>query len=102
MARRFVDLSVALKAGIASDPPPLRPHIDYMAHDAGAKEFEEMAGVPVDRQLEGKGCASETCRITTHSGTHLDAPWHYHPTMNNGERAWTIDEVPLEWCSAAA
>ena len=98
MPRRFVDLSVPLKAGIASDPPPLRPHIDYMAHDEGAKEFEEMAGVPVDRQLEGKGCASETCRITTHSGTHLDAPWHYHPTMNGGERAWTIDEVPLEWC----
>ncbi len=98
MPRHFVDLSVPLKAGIASDPPPLRPHIDYMAHDEGAKEFEEMAGVPVDRQLEGKGCASETCRITTHSGTHLDAPWHYHPTMNGGERAWTIDEVPLEWC----
>ena len=57
-----------------------------------------MAGVPVDKQLEGKGCASERCQITTHSGTHLDAPWHYHPTMNGGERAWTIDEVPLEWC----
>ena len=25
-------------------------------------------------------------------------PTHYHPTMNRGERAWTIDEVPLEWC----
>ena len=25
-------------------------------------------------------------------GTHLDAPFHYHPTMNNGERAWIIDE----------
>ena len=57
-----------------------------------------MAGVPVDKQLEGKGCASERCQITTHFGTHLDAPWHYHPTMNGGERAWTIDEVPLEWC----
>ena len=38
--------------------------------------------------------------ITTgeHTGTHLDAPWHFHPTMNRGERSWTIDEVPLEWC----
>jgi len=98
VARRFVDLSVALKAGIASDPPPLLPKIEYMGHDEGAKEFEQMAGVPVDKQLEGKGCASERCQITTHSGTHLDAPWHYHPTMNGGERAWTIDEVPLEWC----
>ena len=36
--------------------------------------------------------------MTTHAGTHLDAPWHYHPTMNGGERAITIDEVPLDWC----
>ena len=62
MARRFVDLSVALKAGIASDPPPLLPKIEYMGHDEGAKEFEQMAGVPVDKQLEGKGCASERCQ----------------------------------------
>ena len=37
-------------------------------------------------------------KLTTHSGTHLDAPWHFHSTINGGERAWTIDEVPLEWC----
>ena len=40
----------------------------------------------------------EQVQLSTHNGTHLDAPWHYHPTMNRGERAWTIDEVPLEWC----
>ena len=40
----------------------------------------------------------ETVKLSTHNGTHLDAPWHYHPTMNEGERSWTIDEVPLEWC----
>ena len=32
-----------------------------------------------------------------HSTTHIDAPWHYSPTVN-GERAKTIDEVPLDWC----
>ena len=36
--------------------------------------------------------------LGTHTGTHLDAPWHYHPTMSGGERAITIDEVPLDWC----
>lgn len=98
MARRFVDISVSLKNDIASDPPPLRPKITYLDHDFGAQEFEQMAGIPVAAQLEGKGCASERCDITTHVGTHLDAPWHYHPTMNGSEKAWTIDEVPLEWC----
>ena len=28
----------------------------------------------------------------------MDAPWHYASTMNRGERAATIDEVPLDWC----
>jgi kynurenine formamidase len=36
--------------------------------------------------------------LSTHNGTHLDAPYHFHSTMNRGERAATIDEVPLEWC----
>ncbi len=30
-------------------------------------------------------------------GTHVDVPWHYHPTMDGGKRAITIDEVPLDW-----
>ena len=34
----------------------------------------------------------------THNGTHLDAPYHFHSTMDAGKRAITIDEVPLEWC----
>jgi len=40
----------------------------------------------------------ERLSIATHNGTHLDAPYHHHSTMSNGERAITIDEVPLEWC----
>lgn len=40
--------------------------------------------------------------MTTHNGTHLDAPWHFHPTMDGGARAITIDEVPLEWCFSDA
>jgi kynurenine formamidase len=31
-----------------------------------------------------------------HATTHIDAPWHYSPTVN-GEKAKTIDEIPLEW-----
>jgi kynurenine formamidase len=55
-------------------------------------------GLQADDLPDGKGWAVETLQVTTHNGTHLDAPWHYHPTMNNGERATTIDEVPLDWC----
>ena len=31
-----------------------------------------------------------------HASTHIDAPWHYSPTVN-GKKAKTIDEVPLNW-----
>ena len=98
MARRIVDLSVVLKAGIASDPPPLRPKIRYLDHAHGAKDFAPMLGLKPEEMLEGQGPASEELEITTHVGTHMDAPWHYHATMNRGERAITIDEVPLDWC----
>ena len=39
MARRFVDLSVALEAGIASDPPFMLPKIEYHRHKDTASEM---------------------------------------------------------------
>ena len=36
---RLIDLSVALKAGIASDPPNMLPSIEYRNHKQGAEEF---------------------------------------------------------------
>ncbi|AEQ51258.1 cyclase family protein [Pelagibacterium halotolerans] len=98
MSRKIIDLSVALTDKVRSDPPGLGPGIEYVDHDAGARDFEAMFGMPVDKQREGKGAAVERLQVTTHNGTHMDAPWHYHPTMNNGEPAMTIDQVPLEWC----
>src|SRR4026208_1563172 len=47
---------------------------------------------------DGAGPAVENVAISTHNGTHLDAPYPFHPTMDNGKPAMTIDEVPLEWC----
>ncbi|MBB6489546.1 kynurenine formamidase [Rhizobium lusitanum] len=35
---------------------------------------------------------------STHNGTHLDAPYHYHSTMDHGIPSLRIDEVPLGWC----
>ncbi len=98
MARRIVDISVALKAGIASDPPYMLPQISYVDHKAGAENFHQVFGVPIDQLPDGAGPAVENVAISTHNGTHLDAPYHFHPTMDNGKPSLTIDEVPLEWC----
>jgi kynurenine formamidase len=37
---------------------------------------------------DGEGWAVETVSLSTHNGTHLDAPYHFHSTMDNalGER----------------
>jgi kynurenine formamidase len=101
MARRFVDLSVALEAGIASDPPAMLPQIDYRDHRRTAPEVAAyFPGLKVEDLPGGEGWAIEHLAITTHNGTHLDAPYHFHSTMDGGKRAITIDEVPLEWCFA--
>ncbi len=99
MTRRFVDLSVPLETGIASDPPIMLPQIEYMSHEQTAEQV--MAFFPGLKREDlpgGEGWAIERLQIATHNGTHLDAPYHHHSTMNGGERAITIDEVPLEWC----
>ena len=99
MPRRFIDLSVALEAGIVSDPAIMLPEIEYMTHAQTAEQV--MAFFPDLKREDlpgGEGWAVERLQIATHNGTHLDAPYHHHSTMNNGERAITIDEVPLDWC----
>ncbi|WP_121064863.1 cyclase family protein [Chachezhania antarctica] len=99
MPRKFIDISVALESGIASDPPMALPEIDYIAHDQSADQILSFfPGLTRDDLPGGEGWAVEQLRVSTHNGTHLDAPYHHHSTMNGGERAWTIDEVPLEWC----
>jgi kynurenine formamidase len=55
-------------------------------------------GLTVDQLPGGEGWAVEGLALSTHNGTHLDAPYHFRSTMNEGERAITIDEVPLDWC----
>ena len=39
--RRFVDLSIYLENEVLSDPPAMKPNIDYITHDIGA---QQMAG----------------------------------------------------------
>lgn len=100
MSRRFVDLSITLDNDVITDPPFMRPKITYQTHAETVTELQHFfPGVTADQIPGGVGfAAAEQVTMTTHNGTHLDAPYHYHPTMNGGERAITIDEVPLDWC----
>ena len=99
MARKFIDLSVALETGIVSDPPMALPEIEYVNHAQSADQICSFFPGLEKKDLPGEeGWAVENLKISTHNGTHLDAPYHYHSTMDGGKRAITIDEVPLDWC----
>ncbi len=99
MPKRIVDLSITLESDLPSDPPMMIPKIKYVSHEQGADQMLQFfPGLQKDQLPGGLGWSIEFVTLTTHSGTHLDAPYHYHPSMDGGQRAIFIDEVPLEWC----
>jgi len=76
--KRFVDLSIAIEADLPSDPPMMIPKIQYVDHAQGAEQVRQFfPGVKPEHLPEGLGWAVEFITLTTHSGTHLDAPYHY-------------------------
>ncbi|PTX05302.1 cyclase family protein [Pararhodobacter aggregans] len=101
---RIIDLSVALETGIASDPEMMLPKIQYQGHKETREQITAFfPGLKNEDLPEGDGWAVEWVQLSTHNGTHLDAPYHHHSTMDRaltpgGRPAITIDEVPLEWC----
>lgn len=103
MPRRLIDISSTLKAGIKSDPPHMLPEIEYMDHHQTAPQMADYMGVRVDQLPNSEYAAVERATISTHNGTHMDAPYHFFSSMNHalkpgGEPSWRIDDVPLDWC----
>ena len=93
----LVDLSAPIVATPEGTPPLLAVEVEFDDHAAGAQQIEQMLGVPNELLRDGEGWAVEAfTRFGTHNSTHVDAPWHYNSTIR-GERAQTIDELPLEW-----
>src|SRR5579859_2129173 len=99
MEQTFIDISVPLENGVVSDPPGYLPKIDYIDHRMSLGELRGFFPGLRDEDLpDEEAWAIERIQLITHNGTHLDAPYHFGSTMNRGERAITIDEVPLDWC----
>ena len=94
---RFVDLSAPIRPSPPETPAPLRTEIAFSGHAEGADLIETMFGVPRRLLRDEEGWATEEfTRFGTHNSTHVDAPWHYNSRIG-GERAQTIDELPLDW-----
>lgn len=97
---RLIDLSVPLTHLAPSEPLPAE--IRYITHAAeGLAQMKMFFGVSEADLVwsGGQGWAIEEIHAITHTGTHVDAPYHYGAT-SGGQPAKRIDEVPLEWCYA--
>jgi kynurenine formamidase len=95
---RLVDLSRPLENLVPADPPGLGPRIEYSDHQQSLPGMLAMfPGLEASQLPGGEAWAVELLTVSTHNGTHVDAPWHFASTMNKGEPAWTIDQVPLDW-----
>jgi len=94
---KIIDLSKPIRYN-KNDPWFMRVKIKHKPH-AKAKWLLRFLGLPFKFFPKGfQGWADDTIKqMGVHSTTHIDAPWHYSPTVN-GEKAKTIDEVPLDWC----
>jgi len=101
---RLIDLSIGLDSKVDSEPFP--PEINYRDHADGAEHLaehlrEQGFDIKASDFPDGQGLASEDISAIPHTGTHMDAPWHYGPEIND-EPAKTIDEIPLKWCRGEA
>lgn len=102
---RAIDLSLPIEPGVASEPWPA--DIERFDHEAGADLLTEdlhdfgIEDVAGEDFPGGMGLAWEEVQAITHTGTHLDAPYHYGPTVGD-EPAKTIEDVPIEWCCGDA
>ena len=71
---KVVDLTHTLKSNIPTYP-----------------EDPEFSAKPAIQFPKGDGCRVHALSLGTHTGTHIDAPFHFD---ENGKK---IDEVPLDW-----
>lgn len=97
---KIIDLSVPLENECPGEPLPAQ--IRYLSHtDEGLAQMQLFFGVKREDLVlsGGLGWAIEEIQAITHTGTHVDAPYHYGPN-SEGRPARRIDQIPLEWCYA--
>jgi kynurenine formamidase len=93
---RIIDLSLPME-NFTNMPDQYTQEIIYWDHEEGTRRIGRNLGLSKTDWPDGIALAMERVTALTHSGTHLDAPYHVTPYIK-GKKAMTIDEVPLKWC----
>lgn len=96
---KTVDLSVVIRPGISPNQRVPAPTINYTRHtDAASLNGMVNVFAGSDKDDFGPyGWASERVVISTHTGTHMNAPWHFGAEREDGTEALKIDAFPLQW-----
>lgn len=95
---RIVDLSKTVEYK-KEDPWFMRIKIKNKPHQKALILIRYFLKLPKKLFPKGfTGWADDSIKkMGVHASTHIDAPWHYSPTVA-GKPAKTIDQVPLDWC----
>lgn len=101
---KLIDLTRTLDpTDLSRLPAPVRPfasvlvpEVDYLAPAEGGRErMCTIFGCDAQDLPDGEGWGEETFRMSSHAGTHVDAPLHYGSTCE-GQTARTITDIAIE------
>jgi kynurenine formamidase len=90
---KIYDISIPTEQS-PSEPSPVK--VEHKSHDSSLPIFQSVFGASKDDMVDKTGWADDAVSLGAHTGTHVDAPWHYSP-QSEGKKARTIDEMPLDW-----
>lgn len=99
----LVDLTVPLAPIDQSKFPELlkpllriiAPEIEYIDNKQGAKIMCALFGCSESELPDGEGWAEDNVKISSHLGTHVDAPLHYGSKCD-GKPSKSVDQIQLE------
>ncbi|GAA3046538.1 cyclase family protein [Streptomyces roseofulvus] len=98
---RLIDLSSAVDATLW-EPDPVEHHV-LTPREGALHMSEEMrahfgTGLDPDELPGGEFLSLDRITLTSHTGTHVDAPSHYGSTAGYGDGVPRhIDQMPLDW-----
>ncbi len=95
---RIIDLSLPTEE---TNAEPTGPKVAHQTHSDSASQVAATFQCALADLPGGLGWGNDFVELSAHSGTHVDAPWHYFPTCG-GKPARTIELLPLEWFFADA
>jgi cyclase family protein len=92
---KFIDLSVSVGD---NDSEPSKFKHTRLTSSEGAKELAQKAGIPISSFPNNEFLTLDTYTLSTHMGTHVDAPIHFGDSENvENINTKSVDQLPLEW-----